>query len=66
MNLQIAIPVALIYFVPFRRLQRSVGAEDWPKAGSAFGWIRGLMAVNLRLDLTAMLIAAAGPAVIAG
>jgi uncharacterized membrane protein len=57
---------ALIYFFPFRRLQRSVGAEDWPKAGSAFGWIRGLMAVNLTLGLTTVLIAAAGPALIAG
>jgi uncharacterized membrane protein len=74
MNLQIAIPIALImtlifaliYFVPFRRLQRSVGAEDWSKAGSAFGWIRGLMAVNLTLGLTTVLIAAAGPTLIAG
>jgi uncharacterized membrane protein len=57
---------ALIYFVPFRRLQRSVGAEDWPKAGSAFGWIRSLMAVNLTLGLTTVLIAAAGPTLITG
>jgi len=66
MNLRIAIPVALLYFVPFRRLQRSVGAADWPKAGSAFGWVRGLMAVTQTLGLTTVLIAAAGPTLIAG
>ncbi|CRI66039.1 conserved membrane hypothetical protein [Thiocapsa sp. KS1] len=52
----------LIYFIPFRRMQRRVAAADWPKAASAFGWIRGLMAVNLGLGLATVVIAAAGPA----
>ena len=52
----------LIYFIPFRRMQRCVAAADWPKAASAFGWIRGLMAVNLGLGLATVVIAAAGPA----
>ncbi|HSO84480.1 CopD family protein [Thiocapsa sp.] len=54
----------LIYFLPFRRMQGSVAAADWPKAASAFGWIRGLMAVNLGLGLATVVIAAAGPALI--
>jgi uncharacterized membrane protein len=53
---------AAIYFIPFRRMRRSVTAAEWPKAASAFGWIRGLMAVNLGLGLATVLIAAAGPA----
>jgi uncharacterized membrane protein len=52
----------LIYFLPFRRMQRHVAAADWPNAASAFGWIRGLMAVNLGLGLATVAIAAAGPA----
>ncbi len=52
----------LIYFLPFRRMQRRVAAADWPNAASAFGWIRGLMAVNLGLGLATVAIAAAGPA----
>lgn len=52
----------LIYFIPFHRMQRGVAAADWPKAASAFGWIRGLMAVNLGLGLATVVIAAAGPA----
>ncbi|WP_296702321.1 DUF4149 domain-containing protein [Thiocapsa sp. UBA6158] len=54
----------LIYVIPFRRMQSSVAAADWPKAASAFGWIRGLMAVNLGLGLATVVIAAAGPALI--
>jgi uncharacterized membrane protein len=52
----------LIYFLPFRRMQRRVAAADWPNAASAFGWIRGLMAVNLGLGLATVVVAAAGPA----
>jgi uncharacterized membrane protein len=52
----------LIYFVPFRRMQRNVADAHWAQAASAFGWIRGLMAVNLALGLTTVVIAAAGPA----
>jgi uncharacterized membrane protein len=59
-----ALIFALIYFVPFRRMQRSVAASEWPKAASAFGWIRGLMLVNLGLGLATVVIAAAGPALI--
>lgn len=55
---------AVIYFIPFRRMQGSVVAAEWPKAASAFGWIRGLMAVNLGLGLATVVIAAAGPALV--
>jgi uncharacterized membrane protein len=56
---------ALIYWVPFRRMRAAVAASDWAPAASAFGWIRGLMAVNLILGLVTVVIAAAGPAVLA-
>jgi uncharacterized membrane protein len=56
---------ALIYFIPFRRMQHCVAVSEWAKAASAFGWIRGLMVVNLGLGLATVVIAAAGPALTA-
>lgn len=51
----------LIYFIPFRRMQRAIAVADWSKAASAFGWIRGLMGLNLGLGLATVVIAASGP-----
>ncbi len=40
-----------LFFVPYRQLQRAVGAKDWPQGGKALGRIRRLVGVNLVLGL---------------
>lgn len=52
---------ALIYFLPFRSMQRRVADGDWPKAATAFGWVRALMLLNLAFGLVTVIIASAGP-----
>jgi len=42
---------AHVYFAPFRRLQRSIAAQDWKTAGAALNRIRILVAANLILGL---------------
>ena len=49
-----------VYFAPFRRLQRAVAAGDTPLAAAQIGTIRKLVAVNLSLGITVVLIATAG------
>ncbi|MFI4980702.1 MAG: CopD family protein [Nevskiales bacterium] len=49
-----------VYFAPFRRLKRAVAAGDTALAAAQVGTIRKLVAVNLSLGITVVLIATAG------
>jgi uncharacterized membrane protein len=49
-----------VYFAPYRRFQRAVTAADFAAAGRALGQIRQLIAINLGLGLTTLVIASAG------
>ena len=51
---------AHVYFAPFRRLQRSIAAQDWATAGAALNQIRIMVAVNLTLGLITIAVAALG------
>ena len=46
-----------IYFAPFRRLERSVAAEDWKSGGAALAQIRMLVGTNLTLGLANVAVA---------
>ncbi|MDD3610623.1 MAG: CopD family protein [Halothiobacillaceae bacterium] len=52
---------AWLYFIPFRRLRRSVAAERWSDAAQAMHPIRRIMGVNLTLGLLITAIGVAGP-----
>lgn len=43
-----------IFFVPWRRLQRAVAAQDWPAGGRAMNQIALLVKVNLALGWLAI------------
>jgi uncharacterized membrane protein len=45
---------AILYFVPFRRLQRAVGAQDWPAGGAQIRLIASLVVVNFVLGWLAI------------
>ena len=49
-----------VYFAPFRRLQRSITAQDWTTAGAALSRIRIMVAANLTLGLITIAVAAFG------
>jgi len=49
-----------VFFAPYRRLKQAVNAQDWPTAGSKLAQIRILIAINLALGLTVVVIASAG------
>ena len=49
-----------VYFAPFRRLQRSIAAQDWTTAGAALNRIRIMVAANLTLGLITIAVAALG------
>ena len=51
---------AHVYFAPFRRLQRSIAAQDWATAGAALNQIRIMVAINLTLGLITIAVAALG------
>ena len=51
---------AHVYFAPYRRLTRAVGAADWQRGGQALGQIRKLVAVNLTLGLLVIVDATVG------
>ena len=51
---------AHVYFVPFRRLQRSIAAQEWTTASSALNQIRIMVAINLTLGLITIAVAALG------
>jgi len=49
-----------IFFAPYKRLQRTVDAQDWKAAGTALGTIRKLIGINLILGLITTAIGALG------
>ena len=49
-----------VYFAPFRRLQRSIAAQDWTTAGAALNRIRIMVAANLTLGLITIAVATFG------
>jgi uncharacterized membrane protein len=49
-----------VYFAPYRRLTRLVGAQDWKAASAALAQIRKLVAVNLTLGLVTVAVGTAG------
>lgn len=51
---------AHVYFAPFRRLQRSIAAQDWTTAGAALNQIRIMVAINLTLGLINIGVAVLG------
>lgn len=50
-----------LYFVPWRRLQRSMDAGDQPAAAAHLAQIRMIVAINLVLGLITAAIGASGP-----
>ena len=55
----------ILWVWPYRHLKAAVARGDWPAAGASLARIRGLIATNLTLGLTTVVIAAAGPALLA-
>ncbi len=51
---------AFLYFMPFQRMSRAVGAQDWPAAGAELNRIRQIVATNLVLGLVVVVIASGG------
>lgn len=49
-----------VFFAPYRRLRQAVAVQDWPEAGRRLGQIRILIALNLLLGLTTVVVAVAG------
>ena len=49
-----------VYYVPYARLKRAVGAQDWPAGGAALGQIRTLIGVNLSLGLLTIVVVFVG------
>jgi uncharacterized membrane protein len=51
---------AHLYFAPWKRFRRAVAAGDWAGAAKQLGQIRRIVAVNLALGLTTVLVGAGG------
>jgi uncharacterized membrane protein len=49
-----------VFFAPYRRLKRAVGAQDWKAGGAALAQIRLLVGVNLSIGLVTITIGALG------
>ena len=49
-----------VFFAPYKRLVQAVSSEDWPTGGKKLNQIRILIAVNLTIGLTVIIIAALG------
>lgn len=52
---------AHVFFAPYGRLRRAVGAQDWKAGGAALGQIRMLVGINLALGLVTISVATLGP-----
>ena len=49
-----------LYFVPWQRFRRAVGAAEWPTAETHIDQIRLLVTINLILGLITVVVGAAG------
>lgn len=49
-----------LYFVPWQRFRRAVGAAEWPTAATQIDQIRLLVTINLILGLITVVVGAAG------
>ena len=49
-----------VFFAPFRRLKRAVGAEDWEAGGRQLAQIRRMVGINLVIGLMVIAMAGAG------
>lgn len=49
-----------VFFAPYRRLVRAVGASDWPAGGAALGQIRRLVGLNTVLGFVVIAVATLG------
>jgi len=49
-----------LFFNPNRQLSQAVSQQNWPEAGKALAQIRMLIAINLSLGLSVIVIASAG------
>ncbi|UTW11894.1 CopD family protein [Marinobacterium rhizophilum] len=50
-----------LYFAPYQRLKKAVGASDWPLAATQLNQIRRFVGINLLLGLITVVNAVAGP-----
>ena len=50
----------VVFFFPFRALQKGVQTQDWKSAGAALARIRQLVGLNLLLGILTIAIATAG------
>lgn len=50
-----------IFFVPYRRLQAAVAAQQWRAGSTALAFIRRLVGVNAMLGVIVIVLAVAGP-----
>jgi uncharacterized membrane protein len=53
---------AHVFFAPYGRLKRAVGAQDWKVGGAALGQIRQLIGINLSLGLLTIAVVFLGRA----
>ena len=53
---------AHVFFAPYGRLRRAVGAQDWKAGGAALGQIRQLIGINLSLGLLTIAVVFLGRA----
>jgi uncharacterized membrane protein len=51
-----------VYYVPYAKLKRAVGQQDWQAGGAALGQIRTLIGVNLSLGLLTIAVVFVGRA----
>ena len=57
---------AHVFFAPYKKLKRAVGAQDWKAGGAALGQIRKLIGINLSLSLLTILVVFVGRALTLG
>lgn len=49
-----------VFFAPYKRLKNAVAIQDWPTGGKNLNQIRKLIAINLSIGLTVVIIASGG------
>ena len=53
---------AHVFFVPYKKLKRAVGAQDWKAGGAALAQIRMLIGINLGIGLVTIAVVFLGRA----